>query len=191
MKKRGADRGQGRGGDRDRGEDRGEGRGSGQNENGSGGNGNGTHNGTHNGTEPVDSKIYRIVSQEAASLVSRPVRRITIEFFGGSELVVRRKRSIGDASGIGGGSSARQETKIDRQAGGGGGSVHLHLNEMQLAILEVLEGGERFDSESLARRAGYARRSLYRKRGGIRDLIDAGVVGKDEGGYYRVDKVDR
>lgn len=55
-------------------------------------------------------------------------------------------------------------------------------NDMQAAVLEALEEGP-LTADRLAERAGYARQTLYRHPGGIRELIEQRLVRKGKEGY--------
>lgn len=57
-------------------------------------------------------------------------------------------------------------------------------NEMQTAIIEALEG-KALTTDALAAAAGYGRRTLFRKPGGLEELQAQGLVAHRDGlGYY-------
>jgi hypothetical protein len=61
-------------------------------------------------------------------------------------------------------------------------------NEMQGCILEALDG-KALRTDALAKAAGYERRTLYRKPGGLAQLQEQGlVVSNPDWGYYRPDR---
>lgn len=60
-------------------------------------------------------------------------------------------------------------------------------NEMQDAILEALDG-KALRTDDLAAKAGYERRRLFKKPGGLAQLQEQGLVANDPArGYYRPD----
>jgi hypothetical protein len=59
-------------------------------------------------------------------------------------------------------------------------------NEMQSAILEAL-AGVALTADALAGAAGYDRRTLYRRPGGLAELLAHGLIEKGADGYFRPD----
>lgn len=105
---------------------------------------------------PIDTEIFAILDVAMKGVISAPISNVTIRFYGGCVTFTRRESPMASAT--------------------------RRWNAIQRGILEALRKGP-LKAERLAAKVGYSKRSLYRQRGGIQDLIDAGLVIVGEDGY--------